>query len=899
MLMKTKFRTAFLFLLASTLFLAFRFADDPFETLLKKLSEYNEEHRQEKVYLHLDKPYYAIGDNIWFKAYVTDSRSGQLSNISNSVYVELIAENDSVKKQLKLPLTTGISWGDFKLPDTLSEGNYRIRAYTQWMRNAGPDFFYDKTIRIGNGWANEVFTRTSYSFGKKNNAETVEAVITFSDKDGKPYAGQEVKYEAQLKDKAAGRGKGMTNAQGEVNFSFQNSTGSPASGKITATITLANKKQVVKVIPVKTTSNNISVQLFPEGGSLVENLPSKVAIKAVNPSGLGEDIEGTLVDNDGTEILSFSTTHLGMGNFIVNPQPGKSYTAKVKRKNGSTTEVPLPKAAPTGSVLSINTADSNKISMKVMLSQSLLNQGEMKLVIQQNNSVIGVQKIQTTKQVSTLSLPKKGLPSGIIHFTLFSTTNLPVAERLIFINNPADQISTSLVNLKSTYGHRANVPLELSAQDGGKPTIGSFSISVTNSNTVTPDPDNESNILTSLLLTSDLKGYVEKPNYYLRNDTKEIRGNLDNLMLTQGWSRLLWTDLMGSTTKPSAFPPEKSLKVSGTVTTNGTKPVPNGRVSLFATGGGGLFVLDTLTDAKGHFSFDNLVFGDSTKFVVQARNAKNKKYVEINVDMVPGQVVTKNKNTGDVEINVNESIQGYVQKSNSYFDDLNRRGLLQRTYLLDQVNIVQKKNIAPNSTNLNGAGRADQVITAKDLGTCITLLQCLQGRVAGMTIRDNKAYLLRNNGVPMQIILDGIQLEPDFLANINPFDVETIEVLKSIGNTSIYGSRGGGGILLITTKRGGGDMSYSRYSPGIITYSPKGYYASRQFYSPQYTPQNTDRGQDRRSTVYWTPHLPTDTNGKATFNFYNTDEAGTYRIVIEGINDLGHLARKVYTYEVK
>jgi len=897
--MKTKYPKVLIYLLVSALFCAFRLADDPFENLLKKLAAYNEEHPQEKVYLHFDKPYYAVGDNIWFKAYVTDSRSGQLSKISSALYVELISERDSVKKQIKLPLVSGLSWGDFKLTDTLKEGNYRIRAYTQWMRNAGPDFFFDKTIRIGNAWANKVFTSTTYTFGKKSNAELVDAVITFTDKDGKPYGGQNVSYEVRLRDKPSGRGKGMTNAQGEVNFSFQNSTGSPASGMITATITLPNKQQIVKTIPVKTTTNALSVQLFPEGGSLVENLPSKVAIKAINAAGLGVDVAGTLTDNDGIEVLTFNTTHLGMGNFIVNPQPGKTYTAKVKLKDGSTLDVPLPKAAPSGYVLSINNADSTKVGVKLLTSQAMLNQGELKLVIQQNNAVLTVQKIPSAKQVSTLSLPKKDLPSGIIHFTLFSATNLPVAERLIFINNPADQIVASLTGLKNTYNTRENTELTLSAKDGDKATVGSFSVAVTNTNVVTPDPDNESNILTGLLLTSDLKGYVEKPNYYLRNNTKETREHLDNLMLSQGWSRFLWSDLMGDAVKPPAFPPEKSLKVSGTITTTGGKPVPNGKVSLLATGGG-VFMVDTLTDARGHFNFDNLVFGDSTKFVVQARNAKNKKYVEINVDVLPGQIVTKNKNTGDVEINVNESIAGYITKSNAYFDGLNKRGLLERTLLLDQVNIVQKKNPAQYSANLNGAGHADQVITAKDLGTCTYLWQCLQGRVAGMLYSPNPQgfYLVRNNGKLMQIILDGMYVDANILDQITPFDVETIEILKNVSNTAIYGSMGGGGVMIITTKRGGGDLGYSRYSPGIITFGPKGYYAVRQFYSPQYTPENTDKSEDKRSTVYWNPHVPTP-DGTGKFNFYNTDEPGTYRIVIEGINEEGHLARKVYTYQVK
>ena len=117
---------------------------DPFDDFLKKIETYVQEHPQEKAYLHLDKPYYAVGEDIWFKAYVTDTRSDKLSTLSSVLYVELIDAADSIKTQLKLPLVNGLSFGDFKLGDSIPEGNYRIRAYTQLMRNLGPDYFYDK-----------------------------------------------------------------------------------------------------------------------------------------------------------------------------------------------------------------------------------------------------------------------------------------------------------------------------------------------------------------------------------------------------------------------------------------------------------------------------------------------------------------------------------------------------------------------------------------------------------------------------------------------------------------------------------------------------------------------------------------------------------------------------------
>ncbi len=331
------------------------------------------------------------------------------------------------------------------------------------------------------------------------------------------------------------------------------------------------------------------------------------------------------------------------------------------------------------------------------------------------------------------------------------------------------------------------------------------------------------------------------------------------------------------------------------VTTTGGKPIAKGKVSLFSSSAG-LFVVDTLTDANGRFNFNKLEFPDSVKFIVQARNEKGKRDVLIKLDAIPGQLITTNKNTGDIEVNVNEQLKNYLENSDDYFDELTKRGMLNRTIQLKKVEIIGQKKQVENSSNLNGAGRADAVITAKDLENVTLLSTFLMGRVAGITIRNGNAYA-RQSSSPMAIVLDGMNMQEMTLDDINVFDIETVEVLKSIGNTAIYGSRGGNGVLVITTKRGGGSSSVV-YSPGIITYSPKGFAQSRLFYSPRYDTK-PDIKPDLRTTIYWNPSIISDEQGKFKLDYFNSDSPGLYRIVIEGIDIMGNLARKTFTYQVK
>src|SRR5471030_606413 len=111
-----KFLTYTILLTSFAAFSAFiKFDDDIIKKVATQLAKWVTENPQEKVYLQLDKPYYAAGDDIWFKAYITQGGDHRLSNLSGVLNVELINNKDSVTKAIKLSIIAGMAWGDFKL----------------------------------------------------------------------------------------------------------------------------------------------------------------------------------------------------------------------------------------------------------------------------------------------------------------------------------------------------------------------------------------------------------------------------------------------------------------------------------------------------------------------------------------------------------------------------------------------------------------------------------------------------------------------------------------------------------------------------------------------------------------------------------------------------------------
>ncbi len=450
----------------------------------------------------------------------------------------------------------------------------------------------------------------------------------------------------------------------------------------------------------------------------------------------------------------------------------------------------------------------------------------------------------------------------------------------------------------------------------GMPAPGSFSVSVINESRTPINENAEITILNSLLLTSDLKGYIEQPNYYFINNNAKAAADLDLLMLTQGYRRFEWKQLSDTTHSTLAYQPETSLSLSGTVKTPSGKPVPNAKVTFVASRQN--FFTDTTANIDGKFKFNGLVLPDSAMIVLRGNKQNNNGNVSIDITPASIPAIMKNK----VNLDTAHTLAPVMIMSMDDHDARLKQNFLKNGIQLKEVKIkssvIHKPNLA-YSANLNGPGNADQVIMGDQLSGCIDLATCLDGKVFGVRFRDGNAYNNRQaarfghsvsagksgggggaqNAPPLTVILDGLIMHQS-LNDISAMDIYSIEVLRSGAYSAIYGSEAFSGALVITTKRGNEHKDIvSTAAAGLITYPFKGYYLAKTFYSPKYDVTQAMKTIDARSTIYWDPEIITDKEGKASFEYYNADTKGTYRVVIEGIDGDGNIGRQVYRYKVE
>lgn len=756
--------------------------------VFNKLKNYSSTHITEKVYLHFDKPYYATGDTIYFKAYVTMGERLDLSQLSGILHVDLIGTDNKISQGIKLQLINGLGWGDFALPDTMPKGNYRIRAYTQWMRNEGN--YFEQAIPIGS------------------------------------VRNQKVPESSTARSKAI--------------------------------------------------SAKADIQFFAEGGNLIDGIRSKIAFKAIGNNGLGIDAKGVVVDNADKEVANFASTHLGMGYFYFEAEAGKTYKANITFDDGTQNTIDLPLADAKGIALSINNDSLSKATVRVEANPAYYkeNKGKDYTLLIYSGGFVTTVTVKLDSMTITLDILKRHLRTGITRVTLFSQTNEPLCERLMFVQN-FDQLNLNLNCDKQVYASREKVSIKLNAKTRADSTaIGHFSVSVIDENKVPLDENTETTILTNLLLTSDLKGTVEQPNYYFTNITDEKLNDLDLVMLTHGYRKFEWKQVMSDNYTPLAWQPEKTLQVSGTAKSLFGKPLNKASVALISFQP--KFLANTVSDDKGKFLFNNLVFTDSVKFVLQAVNAKgkNKTQLNYNEDKTPSYGPLISTHLAD-----NEIPGSYLENNEKQQEELNKLGLGQNR-TLKEVKIKARKSIP---ASIPKYGVPDQVIS----GDKILYGGQLSVRLAGL-IHFHQHF----KDKPILVVWNGVEMPKDFnIDEINTGSVESIEVITDAIGID-YDN-----VLIINTTFG--LQVKDMIAVGILPITVQGYHKAREFYSPKYESNTPNPHPDLRSTIYWQPELTTDKDGNASFDYYNADGTGNYRIVVEGIDEKGNIGRQIYRYRVE
>ena len=831
---------------------------------------------KEKLYLHLDKPFYGAGEKIWFKGYLVNATTHQDNSQSNFIITELINRSDSIVERKKIRRDSLGFHNAFTLPATLPAGDYDLRGYSNWMLNEDPDFFFSRNIKIGNSIDNTIVSSIEY---QQEDDTHYTAKIKFTSNVQAVFENTTIKYLYLENGKIKNKGKKKTDENGWISISLPDLK-SPVARRIE--VEFDDPQYTYKRtfhLPVFT--NDFDVKFFPEGGALLSIPHQNVAFKAQGADGFSKEVEGFLFNSKGDTLTNFRSEHNGMGIFTMNPVDNETYYVTVRTNDSITKRFDLPAIEPKGISIAMSHY-KQEIRYEIQKTEATEWPQKLFLLAHTRGKLAILQPINPKRTFGKMN--DSLFTEGITHFMLIDEQGNALSERLIFVPDHKPN-QWQITADQPTYGKREKVSLQIAAKDNeGNPVEGTFSVSITDRKSIQPDSLAD-NILSNLLLTSDLKGYVEDPAYYFLNQDARTLRSIDYLMMTHGWRRHKMENVLRTPSLNFTNYIEKGQTISGRIMGFFGANVKKGPICVLAPKYN--IIATTETDEKGQFIV-NTSFRDSTTFLVQARTKKGFAGVDILMDPPQYPVATHKA--------------PYLNGAATFMEDylMNTRDQYymeggMRVYNLKEVTVTAKRE-RPSSKSIYTGGINTYTVEEDRLQGYGQTAFDAASRLPSVTITNGSEIHIRNNSEPAIIVIDDIVYEDasDILKDIQVSDMSSISLLRG-ADAVILGPRASGGAVVITLK----DPRNlpARPAQGIITYTPLGYSESVEFYHPTYdTPEKKNaQRSDFRSTVYWNPELRLDAEGKATIEYYTPDSTAPEDIIIEGVDKNGKVCRILQT----
>jgi hypothetical protein len=836
---------------------------------------------QEKIHLHTDREVYLSGETIWFRAWLTDAVLHR-PVVYQYITAELISPAGDVVSRARIRAFNDAFQGYIKLDQALPGGDYTLTAYSERMLETGPDYFFRKKIRIEGPMSATVTTGVRYRFDGEDRITAEVDFMTVSN--GSKLIPEKIRIGLNGQVRDADR----MDADTVTRFSFRLPAG---SRQRTLTVETGRSSEV---FTVPYPQDDFDVGFYPEGGYIAEGAATLVAFRALASDGSPVVIKGRITDSEGNEYAQIETFHDGMGSFYIRPETGVELHAVCTDSHGKEKIFSLPEVKHEASLLWARVrADSLYIG--VTCSPSANADRRLFLVLHTRGMPHYMEMWDHAS--GSLAFDTHSFPSGVMQALLLDGELNPLSERLVFIRND-DQARAILSTDLEEYARRQQVNARLSITGpDGLPRTGAFSVSVTDDAEI--EPDTSVSILTDLLLTSDIRGYVRDPSFYFTTGNPKAARALDLLMLTNGWRRYNIPEVMKGNLTAPVMNPKTGMEISGSVRSLILgKPVARAQVAVFSYPTG--YYQETEADSEGRFAFGNIEFPDSTEFLLQALNRSGTDRVEIvpdreffpGISPLPpaGEALTLHQ---DGSAKMGE----YITRADTKYTMEN--GM--RTVYIEEVVITarapEKKETGysfymPKSENDFLSAEEIEEIQPAFLSDVLRYLPHIEivadSNGQKKAVIQRMSYALTGSQVHYAaLIVDDMIIHDYDLDMFNPMDIERIGVLRGT-KAIMMGSDATGGAIVITTRKGS-SASPDLPKNNIAIVRPAGYQAPAEFYSPRYETEESRKGgpPDLRTTIYWNPDIAVNSDGSAGFDFFTADPAASYRVLIEGVTSDG------------
>ena len=666
--------------------------------------------------------------------------------------------------------------------------------------------------------------------------------------------------------------------------------------------------------------DELNISFYPEGGNIIIGRDCRVAFKAVGADGMGVHVEGTVNDT-----LPFNTLHDGMGEFLITPT-GTRNSISVNYK-GKKYTFKLPAAEKEGYAVRLSQEQGDNLLVTCIRPQSDKN-SMLGIVLSCRGEIYDYREIndKLVTAVNYISIPLDNVPEGVCQVLMYNTDGKVLSSRMFYHKGNRITPEISITQDKSYYHPFEKIGLDIDLTYNGEPFRDRICLSVRDRNSFTTVYQND--LRTDLLLTSDLKGYIHKPEYYFEQDDSVHEKALDLLMLVQGWERYDWKIMTGQTNFREVHRLEDSLSVNGWILSPFLDIKLDGMgvvgivehpewdgVELFSTNSaqGGYFGFN-VSDFNGKADLRlwtngapwSRINGTDLKILLERSIRPKPRKISVEETLLPETI----EQSGDyahsgvrvyslsqIENMANDDEEDTVDQSWTRIGD---------SYILPDVIIKEKRMFVDYDTFKEYDIQADTDEMLDNAGFTTDLEGYLMDKTGRAYYYDETAFLVHCKDLNILRAINVMHLDMENIQNICVFDEllqfdEILKIDEAIRKTlheldttyysmvAKYNSNRRNYYLVDITLKDPGELkdSYELMDISKRQTTFQGFTAPSAFYSPQYPSGAVPGDVDHRRTLYWNPNVITDEQGHAHVEFYNNSYIRDFHVSGAGITARG------------
>lgn len=797
------------------------------KNIQKKLTGYNETLTEERVYLHFDKPFYEPGEAIWFSAYLRDGQTLKPSQKSDIIHVELLNPKGGVEKSLNIIAKNGKAAGDFQLDNEALGGLYKVRAYTNWMKNEGEDNAFVKDVQVQDVILPNLKMKLNFEKKAFGAGDEVIAKLELNTNENKPLSDYKIKFVANLNGQKIIEKADVTDEEGikYIKFNLPKEL-KTNDGLLNVLIDYnGSTESVSRSIPI--ILNTVKFAAFPEGGDMLCGFNNTIAFRALNEFDKPADVEGIVLDENGNTITTFSSFHQGMGTFKLNPVVKQKYTVKITKPEGISETFKLPEALQRGYALSIDNSSEEQVLANINSTEN----EELSLVAQVRGKVYYTTTVNVKKGSTKILFPTNNFPIGVSQITLFDSKGIARAERLAFVNKNK-QLNITVETDKDKYLPREKVKMTVTVKDErGLPMPANLSMAVANDQLLSFADDKQGSILAQFLLQQDIKDKVEEPNFYFDEKEKKSTQGLDNLLLTSGWRRFTWEKILEGDAPIINFTAEKTI-IAGKIVDAYTGKVINSSQIKITSG------LQFNADWDGQFFLKGIDLSNTQTVTFKAQGYSDQvQYIQsYNQDMIVFLYPVNNN-----YYNYPKSTSKHARsKNDGNFAPQQVPSVAMGGGINDDFDVAAMNNIGKGPLNaVNKVNREEKQKAPKE----------------GVALKDKEV-------------------------NLDEVEIVSADAKKAESKIEVADRRADAFGKLASGKA-------LQNQANIIKYYRARQYPAPIYKEDETTETRTDF----RNTIYWNPNIEIGYSGKKTIEFFTSDDITSFRTTVEGMSNDGSLGR--------